>query len=315
MIAAIRPAILLLAAILSAMPPSRPAKEAEDDPESRFAENVLRVIEWANLAQKGGRTDVAVVVGRNGRLADAEALATRLNNAAADSFLPLRLTAKAYQVLDARVNASQYVSNSAAAVLILQATPAELGSLQAFALDKKALTLSRRPQDIGYVSVVILPAQMYLDGKRCIDENCDVTGTLKHHFHAVAEDYLSYAGKARIAVIKGGKTVDWAEVVRLLRLAIIAREQSPGPAKPVISRASANRPFVPHFDLSEALAMLGDCNAAQVEWRDTSDAAERKGIDRDEFDLVKNHVLTCPAPIVRATKTAQLEPTWPSSSF
>jgi hypothetical protein len=238
-----------------------PAQQDVQDLNLRFVRNTLQVIKLANPKQKGGKMDVVVLVGSAGNQADqddAHQIATNLQNAATDS-PQLRLTSEVCKIT---VDASQCITPSVAAVVVIQASSAEVTSLAVLAHKQGTLTLSRRPWDIGLVGIVILSAEMYLYSPRCEAEVC--SGALQKQFsQAVTTDYYTNAQKAFRAVYKGGRTPDWAAAVKFLRISLLDTE-SPNPY--IFIDASDHRLYTPHFDLSKALAMLGDCTVARSEW-------------------------------------------------
>ena len=184
-----------------------------------------------------------------------------------------------------RSNASRFVSNtlvrtvdiprtgdaSAAlgelsVIIVLNATSAELEKLDAYASAKDVLTISRRPQDIGKVTVVVLHRELYVYGSRLQLEDVRLDDeTMKRAKPAKAGSYKDAYNAAWEA--RGGTprrpTPDWIAVVKHLRTAITARAADDGLA--VVGEATKNVPYLPHLYLSEALARIGDCEGAKEE--------------------------------------------------
>jgi len=101
------------------------------------------------------------------------------------------------------------------------------------------------------------------------------------------------------------KNRNWDDAIKLLSLAILARwDEDPKP-RPLQSGSTV--PYVPHYFLSLALAMSGDCEAA-VAARQMSIIERNKYVGDDKIDRLSQ--TRCPN-----LKTSAAEAQWAIGSF
>ncbi|MFL6245454.1 MAG: hypothetical protein ACJ74H_05485 [Thermoanaerobaculia bacterium] len=249
----------------------------------------------------GSRTTVGVVVGRNGDLEHARDVANKLEARAANEFPALSVSATAHR-LDGRELSK--VTGIVSAVVILQASLSDLNVLRAYAATPGVLMISRRPQDLGVFAVVVLQREIYVDEALLNRVQIVVGRKAIKTIDPAKIDPLSRMRNARAAAEK--RVPDWYEAIKELRLAILARSAEDNTPVPV---QGGTVPYVPHYFLSEALAMIDDCEAADAAKR-LSMAQARKSL-REQQKI--NTQVKGRCPFINNAMNAEAQ--WATASF
>src|SRR5256885_5477360 len=240
--------------------------------EQQFAIDALQVLRGAKLNRPPGSTSTPVAV--IGEKHPATDIAGLLKSNASKAFAALELTAWVVSLPESG-DASKVLGKGVVAVIVVRTSARSLKALDAYAVTRNVLTISMRPQDIGKVGIVILPAGIWRDDDRLNEAQVTLEPAILNRSKPRAKDEWQalYVRASKLRQQQRSDT-DWDEVAKSYAEAILAKSDEDH--RPVPSgNGGLNDPYVPHFRLSQALAMIGDCDGAKEELQHSTPAARK----------------------------------------